>query len=208
MKKKIFSVDEYFKEGCGRCELGSTPDCKIHKWPSLLKKLRSIARSTELNEELKWSVPCYTWEGKNIFIISAFKDFAGLNFFKGALLKDSEGLLTSPGESSQSARYMKFTKLDDIKKLESTIKTYIQEAIELEKSGKKVEFKKNLEPIPDELIQKFQENPGLKEAFDALTPGRQRGYILHFSQPKQSKTREARIEKQIPKILDGLGFFD
>ena len=139
---------------------------------------------------------------------SSFNDSCNINFFKGALLKDPGSILEKPGESSQSARYLRITSVSQIKELESVIKSYITEAIELERSGAKVEFKKNPEPIPEELLVKFEENPDLHSAFLALTPGRQRGYILFFSAPKQSKTRESRIEKCIPQIMNGKGIND
>ncbi|MEZ4722141.1 MAG: YdeI/OmpD-associated family protein [Flavobacteriales bacterium] len=201
-------IDHYLAEGCGRCPLGGTPQCKVHLWPNELVALRSIALECGLTEELKWSVPCYTYMGNNVLIVSAFKEYCAMSFFKGSLLQDEAHLLHSPGENSQAARLFKFTSVDEINKLESTIKAYVFEAIELEKAGQKVEFKKELEPIPDELETRFKEFPDLKTAFEALTPGRQRGYILHFSQPKQSATRFSRIDKCIPKIISGKGFYD
>lgn len=202
------NVDEYLAIGCGRCELYNTPQCKVHHWPEELVQLRRIALECGLLEEYKWSQPCYTFQGKNVLIVTALKDYACLAFFKGVLLKDPDKLLIAPGKSSQSDRQFRFTNADDILKLESTIKAYIHEAIEVEKAGLKVNFKKNLEPIPEELLQKFEAYPDLKTAFEALTPGRQRGYILHFSAPKQSATRTSRIEKCIDKIMTGKGFHD
>ena len=201
-------VDQYLAEGCGRCPLGGTPDCKVHSWQQELDQLRRIVLDCGLAEELKWGVPCYTFQNKNIVIVSAFKDYASLSFFKGVLLQDAENLLVTPGENSQSARLIKFTDVEEILKLEPTLKAYIYEMIEVEKAGLKVEFKKQPEPIPEEFQQVLDTDVELRAAFEALTPGRQRGYILHFSQPKQSKTRQSRIEKCIPKILDGLGFHD
>ena len=141
-------------------------------------------------------------------MVTAFKDHAALSFFKGALLKDTDDILVAPGKSSQSDRQVRFTKVKDIIDLEPVLKAYIYQAIEVEKAGLKVAFKKNPEPLPHELLNKFQENPDLRTAFEALTPGRQRGYILHFSQPKQSQTRIRRIEKYTPKILRGEGMHD
>lgn len=201
-------VDQYLAEGCGRCPLGGTPDCKVHPWQKELMQLRRIALDCGLTEELKWGVPCYTFQNKNIVIVSAFKDYASLSFFKGVLLQDAENLMVTPGENSQSARLIKFTDVEEILKLEPTLKAYIYEMIEVEKAGLKVEFKKQPEPIPEEFRQVLDTDVELRAAFEALTPGRQRGYVLHFSQPKQSKTRQSRIEKCIPKILDGLGFHD
>ncbi len=201
-------VETYLLEGCGRCPLGGTPDCKVHAWSAELKYLRSIVLDCGLTETAKWGVPCYTYQNGNVAIVSALKGYAALSFFKGVLLKDPEGILEKPGENSQSDRLIKFTDVSQIASLESTLKEYIYEAIEVERLGLKVEFKKNPEPMPEELEMKLEEDPQLKAAFYALTPGRQRGYIIHFSQPKQSKTRESRIEKCMPKIMEGKGFFD
>lgn len=199
-------VDAYLAEGCGRCPLGGTPECKVHSWSKELELLRAMVLDCGLAEEVKWGVPCYTFQGGNVVIVSAFKHYCSLSFFKGSLLQDADGLLASPGENSQAARLFKFTDVQQIMELESQIKAYIFEAVEVEKAGLKVPFKKRPEPIPEELELKFEEDPALKAAFEALTPGRQRGYILHFSQPKQSKTKVARIEKCVAKIFEGKGF--
>ncbi len=201
-------VDQYLLDGCMRCPLGATPKCKVRDWQEELKLLRSIVLDCGLTEERKWGVPCYTYDNKNVSIVSALKDYATLSFFKGVLLKDPDGVLEKPGPNSQSDRIIRFRSVDEITQLEVSLKSYIHEAIEVEKKGLKVEFKKNPEPIPEELETIFNEDPGLKAAFEALTPGRQRGYIIHFSQPKQSATRTSRIEKCIPKIMEGKGFFD
>jgi uncharacterized protein YdeI (YjbR/CyaY-like superfamily) len=201
-------VDLYFAEGCGRCPLVATPQCKVHQWQLEMAQLRMILLDCGLTEDLKWSVPCYTSEGNNVAILAAFKEYCALSFFKGALLQDVDGMLKKPGDNSQAVRLFRFTSLQEIIEMELTIKAYILEAIDIEKSGLKVAKKEELEPIPAEFQAKLAENASLKAAFEALTQGRQRGYILHFSQPKQSKTREARIEKYIPKILEGKGFFD
>ena len=201
-------VDNYLEVGCGRCPLGSTPDCKVHFWPDELKKLREIALECGLNEELKWSVPCYTFESKNLAMVSAFKNYAALSFFKGALLKDTKGLLVAPGANSQSSRLVKFKSIQEIDKNVEYLKELIFQAIRVEKDGLKVEFKKDPEPIPNELKQKLEDDLLFKTAFEALTPGRQRGYVIYFSQPKQSKTRIARIEKYEPMILNGEGIHD
>lgn len=202
-------VDFYLRDGCMRCELGGTPDCKVVDWIKELKELRRILLETELVEEVKWSVPCYTYKGKNILLMSALKDACTLSFFKGSLLKDPEGILTKPGEHSQAARYLRFTNIKDILELEATIKAYVAEAIEIEKAGLKVEFKDTVDfDVPEELQTRLDEDPALKMAFEALTPGRQRGYLLYFSGAKQSTTREARIDKFIPWILEGKGIHD
>lgn len=202
------SVDIYFEQGCGRCPLGGTVDCKVHSWTTELHHLRKILLDSGLTEESKWGVACYTFQNKNVLLLSTFKEHCAISFFKGVLLKDALGLLKKPGENSQASRLLKFTDIGTIKKLEPEIKAYVFEAIEVEKAGLKVIFKKRPEPLPEELEEKFRNDPTLKVAFEGLTPGRQRGYILFFSAPKQSKTRMARIEKSIGKILNGEGLHD
>ncbi|MGN8224734.1 YdeI/OmpD-associated family protein [Gracilimonas sp. BCB1] len=201
-------VDQYLDIGCGRCPLGGTPDCKVNDWQEELKQLRLIILESGLTEEVKWSVPCYTYKDSNVLILSAFKSYCSVSFFKGSLLKDPHDIMVKPGKNSQAARLFKYTSVDQVTDTEHILKEYIKEAIEIEKAGKKVPFKKNPEPIPDELQAKFDEDPVLQEAFEALTPGRQRGYIIHFSGAKQSSTRKRRIEKCIPKIMGGKGFHD
>ncbi|MBP6431411.1 MAG: YdeI/OmpD-associated family protein [Ferruginibacter sp.] len=202
-------VDHYLIAGCGRCNLYNTPQCKVNNWQKELVALRMIMLECGLTEELKWSMPTYTADGKNVLIVAAFKDFCSINFFKGALLKDEQHILVQPGENSQSAKLLKFTDVKQITKQKVIIKSYVKEAIEIEKQGKKVSFKKITEQkIPEELQTKFDELPAFKAAFNALTPGKQRGYLIHFSQPKQSATRQSRIEKCIPKIFEGKGFND
>lgn len=199
-------IDKYLLDGCMRCKFGATPKCKVNDWKEELKMLRLILLETDLKEELKWSVPCYTYQSKNVLILSAFKDSVSINFFKGALLKDSAGLLEKPGENSQAARYMKFRSLDQVLKQEEHLKKYILEAIELEKANKNVEFKKDPEPIPEELIDIFAEDPDYEAAFNSLTPGRKRSYILHISSAKQPKTRISRAGKCRDKVFSGKGF--
>ncbi len=201
-------VDQYLVEGCMRCPLGATPACKVNDWQDELRYLRRLILNCGLTEELKWGAPCYTYQGKNVLMLSALKEFTAISFFKGSLLKDSDHLLIAPGKNSQAARYIKVTDSKQVLEQEKSIKACIFEAVEVEKAGLKVAFKKNLEPIPEEFQQALDENPALRTAFEALTPGRQQGYILHFSQPKQSKTRVSRIEKYVPKILAGKGFHD
>ena len=183
----IPEVDKYLIDGCMRCEYGGTPDCKVNDWIEELKTLRMIVLEAGLTEELKWGVPCYTHNKKNVLTVSALKDAATIGFFKGALLEDPHNLLQKPGPNSQSARYIKFASVDQIIEVEHFLKEYIQNAIEVEKAGLQVEFKKNPEPIPDELQQKLDDDPVFKSAFEILTPGRQRGYIIYFSQPKNPK---------------------
>ena len=202
------NIDIYLAEGCGRCPLGASPECKVHDWQDELKYLRPILIESGLFEEHKWGVPCYTLKGKNVIILSAFKEYCGLSFFKGALLDHSSGLLEKPGPNSQSSRVIKFRSVNEIVENEPIIKALIFEAIEVENAGLSVELKKDPEPIPQELQQKLDSDPLLNDAWNALTPGRQRGYILYFSQAKQSKTIDNRIEKYIPLILNGQGMHD
>ncbi len=182
---------------------------KAQKWNSEMSLLRNIVLECNLVEDFKWMHPCYTLNNSNVVLIHNFKDYCALLFHKGALLKDSENILIQQTENVQSARQLRFTNSQQIIDLEPIIKAYIYEAIEVEKSGLKVEYKPTKEyEVPVELQSILDESSELKEAFEALTPGRQRGYLLHFSQPKQSKTRTARVEKCIPKILAGKGFND
>lgn len=182
---------------------------KAKQWREEFELLRNIVLDCGLTEEFKWMHPCYTFQDKNIVLIHGFKEYCALLFHKGALLKDPHGILIQQTENVQAARQIRFTGLEQIDEMQLMLKAYIYEAIEVEKAGLQVEFKKNTEyEVPEELQNKFVEIPDLKTAFEALTPGRQRGYLLYFSQPKQSKTRESRIEKYMPKILDGKGLDD
>ena len=179
---------------------------KAKKWQEELEKLRMIVLDCQLTEELKWGVPCYTFQKSNIVLIHMFKEYCALLFFKGALLKDTNGILIQQTENVQAGRQIRFTNIREIVKMKPILKAYIYEAIEVEKAGLKVNFKKTTELIfPEEFQNKLDEIPALKTAFDALTPGRQRAYILYFSAPKQSKTRESRVEKCMQQILNGKG---
>jgi uncharacterized protein YdeI (YjbR/CyaY-like superfamily) len=182
---------------------------KAKKWQEEFEKLRNIVLDCELTEEFKWMHPCYTFEKKNIVLIHGFKEYCALLFHKGALLKDANGILIQQTENVQAARQIRFTNVQEIVEMETILKDYIYEAIEVEKAGLEVNFKKHTEYIiPEEFQIKLDEIPALKTAFDALTPGRQRAYILYFSAPKQSKTRESRIEKCMQQILGGKGLND
>jgi uncharacterized protein YdeI (YjbR/CyaY-like superfamily) len=182
---------------------------KANKWQEEQERLRMIVLDCGLTEELKWRHPCYTFQESNIVLIHAFKEYCALLFIKGALLHDTQSILIQQTENVQAGRQIRFTNILEIVEMEPILKAYIYEAIELEKAGLEVDFKKNTEfIIPEELQNKFDEIPALKTAFYALTPGRQRAYILHFSEPKQSKTRESRVEKWIPQILNGKGLND
>ena len=182
---------------------------KAEKWQEEIKKLRMIILDCQLTEELKWGVPCYTFQKSNIVLIHVFKEYCALLFFKGALLNDANGILIRQTKNTQAGRQIRFTNFREIVEMETILKAYIYEAIEVEKTGLKVNFKKTTEfNVPEEFQNKLDEIPALTEAFDALTPGRQRAYILYFSAPKQSKTRESRIEKCMQQILNGKGLND
>ncbi|AWV98845.1 DUF1801 domain-containing protein [Arcticibacterium luteifluviistationis] len=182
---------------------------RIKQWQKEAALLRTILLDCGLTEEYKWRVPCYTFNGSNIVLFGNFKEFCTLSFFKGVLLNDAKGILVSPGENSQSVKMARFTSLQDIVDLEATLKAYIYEAIEVEKAGIKIDKpkSKNLE-FPEELLQKFEEDKAFKIAFEALTPGRQRAYNLHFTGAKQSATRLSRIEKYTDRIMNGIGIND
>lgn len=195
MSKRDPKVDAYLKQS--------------ETWQRELRKLRTIALASGLTETLKWRQPCYTFEGGNVAVLHRFKDFCAIGFLKGSLLEDPEGLLVAPGEHSQAMRRLQFTSVSDITRMEQTVKAYVQAAIAAERSGLKVAFKAKQElKLPEELKDAFSQNPKLKKAFNALTPGRQRAYVLHFSGAKQSKTRTARIDKHTERILEGKGLND
>ena len=195
MNQKNPKVDFFFNEA--------------EKWQEEFAKLRAIVLGCGLTEELKWGQACYTLEDSNIVLIHGFKEYCALLFFKGALLQDPEGILVRQTKNVQATRQIRFTNVDDIVEMAPILHAYIQQAIDVEMAGLKVEFKETAEfAMPEEFQSKLDDIPALKAAFEALTPGRQRAYLLHFSSPKQSKTREARIEKSIPQILDGKGLND
>jgi uncharacterized protein YdeI (YjbR/CyaY-like superfamily) len=182
---------------------------KAKQWQEEYEKLRTIILECGLTEEPKWGVPCYTYEGKNVVLIHGFKEYCAILFHKGALMKDPDNILIQQTENVQAARQVRFTGLQEITRMKSIIKAYVQEAIEIEQSGQKMEFKKTSEfKMPEEFEVKLKENAKLKNAFSSLTPGRQRGYLLYFSSAKQAKTREARIEKYMKNILAGKGLDD
>ncbi len=179
---------------------------KAEKWQKEVERLRVIILDCQLTEELKWGCPCYTYQDANIVLIHVFKDYCALLFFKGALLADPNGILIQQTEHVQAARQIRFTNLREIVKMEPIVKSYIYEAIEVERAGFKVKLKKATEfPVPEELKTRLDKKPALKKAFYSLTPGRQRGYLLYFAAPKQSSTRESRIDKWAPEILKGKG---
>lgn len=182
---------------------------KATQWQQEYKTLRNIVLDCDLVEELKWGQPCYTFQKSNIVLIHGFKDYCALLLFKGALLKDKKKILIQQTENVQAARQIRFTNSKEIVKMKATLKAYIHEAVEVEEAGLKVEFKKTKEfTLPEEFQRKLDKSRALKKAFESLTPGRQRGYLLHFSSAKQAKTRESRVEKYIPQILEGKGLDD
>ncbi len=182
---------------------------KAKNWKEEYVKLRNIVLDCELTEDFKWMHPCYTFEEKNIVLIHGFKEYCALLFHKGALLQDIHGILIQQTENVQAARQIRFTNVQEIVEMEATLRAYIYEAIEVEKAGLEVNYKKTAEfVIPDEFQNKLDGSPALKTAFEALTPGRQRAYIHYFSEPKQSKTRESRVEKWLQQILGGKGLND
>ncbi|WP_295122064.1 YdeI family protein [uncultured Chitinophaga sp.] len=182
---------------------------KNERWQKELEKLRTIILDCGLNEEVKWGTPCYTYNGGNVCLVHVFKEYCAILFMKGALLSDPNGILVQQTENVQAARQLRFTSAKEISGLATTIKAYIYEAIENERAGLEVKLKKTDEfKMPEEFREKLAQDPALKTAFEALTPGRQRGYLLYFASAKQPKTRESRIEKYIPQILDGKGLED
>jgi uncharacterized protein YdeI (YjbR/CyaY-like superfamily) len=202
-------IDDYLTNGCGRCPLGGTPQCKVHRWPEVLLSLRTLVLECGLTEELKWGVPTYTFQGNNVLIVSAFNDFSSLNFFKGVLLSDPKQILIKAGDHSYAGRIVMFTQAQEVAEVADVLKSIIFEAIEVEKSGVAVPPNPNTGAIfPEELVRKLENDPIFKAAFHALTPGRQRGYMIHFAQPKQAATRESRIEKCVDLIMAGKGILD
>jgi len=194
-KKTNAKVDEFLR--------------KAKKWQPEFKKLRTLILDCELTEELKWGFPCYALDGRNVVLMHGFKEYCALLFFKGALLRDPKRILIQQTENVQSSRQIRFKNVREITELEASLKAYLREAIDAERAGLKVALKKTGEfRIPEEFQKKLEEKPGLKAAFEALTPGRQRAYLLHFSRAKQAKTRESRIEKWTPQILKGKGLDD
>lgn len=200
------SAENYFINGCGRCELGGTPACKINPHIEVLLSLREILLNSELKEECKWGVPCYTFHGKNVVLLSAFKNECRLNFLNAVLFKDPEKKLQFAGENSRFDKFLEFQRLDDVNNSQKQIKNFIGQGIELIKEGKKVQTEKKDDDIPSELTDFFAHDPDYKEAFNALTPGRKKGYLIHFNQAKKSETRITRIKKCRDKIFLGKGW--
>ncbi|GCD77153.1 MAG: YdeI/OmpD-associated family protein [Thermaurantimonas sp.] len=208
MNRKPENVTHYLQSGCGRCERWNTANCSVIIHNSVLLALINLLRSTTLKEEIKWNAPCYTYNGKNVAIVGAFRDYCVLSFFKGALLHDPKGLLVKPGENTQVGRVIRFTDTTQVEQHREDILYLIAQAIQLESSVKKVTFKQNSPPEVEEFTQKLESVSGLKKAFYQLTPGRQKAYLLYFAEPKTPEARLRRIEKCIPLILQGKGLYD
>jgi uncharacterized protein YdeI (YjbR/CyaY-like superfamily) len=205
---KATSVDQYLVDGCGRCSKGGTPSCTVHTWHPILVAMRELAIECGLTEEVKWSVPCYTVNGKNVLMIHAFKEYCSIMFMKGALLTDPENILHRQTENVTAGRQLRYTSLEGFMEQRELAKAFILEAIALEKGGAKVPTRAQEDPVVDELKQAFAQDEAFKRAFYQLTPGRQRAYLLHFAQPKQAETRASRIVKCIPLIMRGEGLHD
>lgn len=200
--------DTYFTKGCGRCKYYDTPHCKVLTWKEALITLRALLKSTDLTETSKWGSPCYTYNDANVIMIQSFKGYCALMFFKGTLIQDPKGLFEKAGNNTSGTRQIQFTDINQVKKNAPALTSMIKEAIQIEQKGLKPEkVAYSIEIIP-ELQEAFKKNPTLKKAFESLTPGRQRGYHIFFSQAKQSTTRSTRIEKYIPSILAGKGMQD
>ncbi len=205
----VASVEQYMQVGCGRCPLGGTPECKVHSWTHEFKALRELVLESGLTEEIKWSAPCYTYNGRNVSMLGALKDSCVLSFFEGASLEDPAGILERPGPNSREARVIRFTSIAQITELQNHVRQLLAQGIAVATG----ERRKALAPtppleIPEELAEAFRDDDSLKKAFEALTPGRQRGYLLHFNQAKQSATRRARITKCEAAIRSGKGLHD
>ncbi len=205
---KATTVDQYLLEGCGRCSKGGTPDCTVHRWQLILVAMRELAIECNLTEEVKWSAPCYTINGKNIIMIHGFMEYCSFMFMKGSLLTDPNNILYRQTENVTAGRQLRYTSLDQFLAQRELAKAFILEAISLELAGKKVEKRTQEDPVVDELKEAFEQDPSFKASFYHLTPGRQRAYLLHFAQPKQAATRASRIEKCMPMIARGEGLHD
>lgn len=207
-KLEVHTVDDYLQTGCMRCALGGTPECKVHRWTEELRALRVIVLGSGLTEEIKWSCPCYTSEGRNVAMVAALKEACVLSFFDGAQLKDPHELLELPGPNSQDGRVIRFTSLTQIERCAQAIQGLLEQAMAQARAPKQKRESAEAITYPEELLEAFQDDPKLGEAFEGLTPGRKRGYLLHFSQAKQSATRRSRIAKCAPTIRLGKGLHD
>lgn len=205
---KATTVDQYLVDGCGRCSKGGTPSCTVHTWHPILVAMRELANECGLTEEVKWSIPCYTLNGKNVLMIHAFKEYCSIMFMKGSLLTDPNEILHRQTENVTAGRQLRYTSMEGFMKQRDLTKAFIVEAIALEKGGAKVPTRTQEDPVVDELKEAFSQDEAFKTAFYQLTPGRQRAYLLHFAQPKQAETRASRIVKCMPLIMRGEGLND
>ena len=200
------SVDAYLRDGCGRCDKYQTPACKVHLWTPALQALRALLLEAGLTEEMKWGQPCYSFEGANVVLLASLRDQCALSFFQGAALTDPDGLLVSPGPNSRFARYLPFRSRAEVEARRDAITRFLAEAIHRARTGQKVDAPPAAEPMPEELANVLAAKPERARAYEALTPGRRRSYILHVSGAKQSATRAKRAEACAAKILDGKGW--
>lgn len=200
------SVDSYLKDGCGRCDLYQTPQCKVLLWTDALVILREILNTSELEETMKWGSPCYTLNGKNVIMLGSFRDSCVLSFLKGSLLEDPEGVLQIPGPNSRIARVLRFRSADEVLSLRPQIVAFVEKAIKAERLGLKVVTEGGDDTLPEELQDRLDVDPDLKDAFEALTPGRKRSFAIYVLGAKHTDTRKTRVERCIPKILEGKGF--
>ena len=201
-------IEAYFTDGCGRCEHFQTAQCKVVVWADTLAALREVLRASPLTEDIKWGSPCYTFDGGKVLMLTALRDRCALGFFKGTLLHDEHDVLQAPGPNSQAVRQLVFTSAEQVRERRDQIDHFLSQAIDLQRAGAKVVFDPAPEPMPDELQAVLDADPAVATAFDALTPGRRRSYVLHVSRAKQAKTRTSRATRCIPKILQGKGFHD
>ncbi|WP_119395248.1 YdeI/OmpD-associated family protein [Salinibius halmophilus] len=209
MRQKAATVDEFIESGCGRCDKAGTPECKVHNWLEIVLRLRQLLQQTELDEAAKWGAPCYGFKGKNLIMIAVFKDYSAISFLEGSFLDDPEGLLEKPGENVRHGRVVKFNSIAEFEQRQAAVEDFIQQAISNAKQGKQVIYDPNdLPDYCDELVKTFELDPDYQDAFLALTPGRQRGYLLHFNQAKQAATRSNRIAKVRDKVMAGKGMQD
>jgi uncharacterized protein YdeI (YjbR/CyaY-like superfamily) len=202
------AVDEYLRIGCGRCPRSGTPACSVNRWRDILQEMRRIMIDTGLTEERKWGVPCYTVDGKNVILIGSFLEHVVISFLKGGLLSDPHNILQKSGPNSHVGRIIRFTELETLLEMEPIIREYVREAVDVERKGLSLEREAVPESVPDELMRMFEDDPSFEAAFYRLTPGRQRGYLIHFGQAKQSETRIRRIENHINRIFEGIGIHD
>ena len=200
------SVEKFLAEGCGRCEHFQTPQCKVHDWAGALVELRALLRTSGLEETMKWGSPCYTLEGKNVAMLVAYRDWCGISFFQGALLPDEDGLLVAPGPNSRHARGLRFTSVTQVRRRKKQVRSYLDTAIEVRRSGARVEPRRETDELPEALQAILDEDADVRTAWEALTPGRRRSHILHVSGAKQAKTRVSRAHKCATRILAGKGF--